>query len=135
MLEAGAWKRLPSTFFFFLTRISITHTQTTLNSSHFYRESYVYITNLNPTENLWNGIERKMVTSHQQIELLEFLCQEWYKATPLKCERLVESMPRCMKVVTENHGYSTKYLFLIPKLKTLVLCCLQINMNSFSSHY
>ncbi len=34
---------------------------------------------LNLTENLWNVIKRKMVTSHQQIELLEFLRQEWHK--------------------------------------------------------
>jgi hypothetical protein len=35
--------------------------------------------------------------------------QEWHKVTQHQCERLVESMPRRMKAVIENLGYSTKY--------------------------
>ena len=35
--------------------------------------------------------------------------QEWHKVTQRQCERLVESMPRLMKAVIVNHGYSTKY--------------------------
>ncbi|MGH0158058.1 UNVERIFIED_CONTAM: hypothetical protein FKN15_049200 [Acipenser sinensis] len=66
---------------------------------------------LNPIENLWNVIKRKM-DGHKpsnKAELLEFLHQEWYKVTQHQCERLVESMPRHMKAVLENQGYSTKY--------------------------
>ncbi|XP_069621983.1 thrombospondin type-1 domain-containing protein 4 isoform X2 [Ranitomeya imitator] len=59
---------------------------------------------LNPTENFWNVI-KKMMDSHKpsnKEELLKFLHQK-------QCERWVESMPRCMKAVIKNHGYSTKY--------------------------
>ncbi len=66
---------------------------------------------LNPIENLWNVIKRKM-DGHKpsnKAELLEFLRQEWHKVTQHQCERLVESMPRRMKAVLENQGYSTKY--------------------------
>ncbi|MGH0154757.1 UNVERIFIED_CONTAM: hypothetical protein FKN15_033937 [Acipenser sinensis] len=66
---------------------------------------------LNPIENLWNVIKRKM-DGHKpsnKAELLEFLRQEWHKVTQQQCERLVESMPRRMKAVLENQGYSTKY--------------------------
>ena len=66
---------------------------------------------LNPIENLWNVIKRKM-DGHKpsnKAELLEFLWQEWHKVTQQQCERLVESMPRRMKAVIENQGYSIKY--------------------------
>ena len=66
---------------------------------------------LNPIENLWNVIKRKM-DGHKpsnKAELLEFLRQEWHKVTQNQCERLVESMPRRMKAVIKNQGYSTKY--------------------------
>ena len=56
-------------------------------------------------------IKRKM-DGHKpsnKTELLEFLRQEWHKITQRQCERLVESMPRCMKAVIVNQGYSTKY--------------------------
>ncbi|CAJ0937487.1 unnamed protein product [Ranitomeya imitator] len=49
---------------------------------------------LDPVENLWNVIKR-MTDSHKpsnKEELLTFLYQK-------QCERLVESMPRCMKAV------------------------------------
>ncbi|MGH0115999.1 UNVERIFIED_CONTAM: hypothetical protein FKN15_060463 [Acipenser sinensis] len=66
---------------------------------------------LNPIENLWNVIKRKM-DGHKpsnKAELLEFLRQERHKVTQHQYERLVESMPRRMKAVLENQGYSTKY--------------------------
>ena len=66
---------------------------------------------LNPIKNLWNVIKRKM-DGHKpsnKAELLEFLRQEWHKVTQRQCERLVESMPRHMKAVIVNQGYSTKY--------------------------
>ena len=66
---------------------------------------------LNPIENLWNVIKRKM-DGHKpsnKAKLLEFLRQEWHKVTQRQCERLVESMPRHMKAVIVNQGYSTKY--------------------------
>jgi len=66
---------------------------------------------LNPIENLWNVIKRKMEShkSSNKAELLEFLHQEWHKVTQHTCERLVESMPRRMKAVIEIQGYSTNY--------------------------
>ena len=68
---------------------------------------------LNPIENLWNVIRRKMDGHNpfpsNKAKLLEFLCQEWHKVTQHQCERLVERMPRHIKAVIENQGYSTKY--------------------------
>uniref|UniRef100_A0A4W5NLR7 Limb development membrane protein 1 like n=1 Tax=Hucho hucho TaxID=62062 RepID=A0A4W5NLR7_9TELE len=59
---------------------------------------------LNPFENLWNVMKRKM-DGHKPLnkaELLEFLRQEWHKVTQHQCERLVESMPRRMKALLED---------------------------------
>ena len=69
---------------------------------------------LNPIENLWNVTKRKMYRHKpsNKAELLEFLHQEWHKVPQHQCERLVESMPRRMKAVTDNQGYSTKCWFL-----------------------
>ncbi|XP_069000384.1 uncharacterized protein [Embiotoca jacksoni] len=55
---------------------------------------------LNPIENLWNVIKRKM-DGHKpsnKTELLEFLRQEWHKVTRQQCERGGET-PRRMKAV------------------------------------
>ncbi|XP_051574117.1 E3 SUMO-protein ligase ZBED1 isoform X3 [Myxocyprinus asiaticus] len=69
---------------------------------------------LNPIEILWNVIKRKM-DGHKpsnKAKLLECLHQQCHKFTQQQCERLVESMPRCMKTTIENQGFSTKYCFL-----------------------
>lgn len=65
----------------------------------------------NPIENLWNLIKRRM-DGHKpsnKAELLEVLRQEWHNVTQQPCKTLVESVPRCMKAVIKNQGYSTKY--------------------------
>ena len=64
---------------------------------------------LNPIENLWNVIKMDGHKPSNKAELLEVLRQEWHKVTQWQCERLVESMPRHMKAVIVNQGYSTKY--------------------------
>ncbi|XP_054466065.1 phosphatidylinositol 4-phosphate 5-kinase-like protein 1 [Anoplopoma fimbria] len=64
---------------------------------------------LNPIENLYNVIKRKM-DGHKpsnEAELLEFLRQEWHKVTQQQCERLVESMPRRMKAVIKSRPTAT----------------------------
>ncbi len=66
---------------------------------------------LNPIENLWNAIKRKM-DGHKpsnKTRLLEFLLQEWDNVPQQQCERLVESIRRHIKAVIENQGYFTKY--------------------------
>jgi hypothetical protein len=69
---------------------------------------------LNPIENLWNVIKGKMdghkpSNKAELLELFYFCTRKWHKVTQQQCERLVESMPRCMKAVIVNQGYSTKY--------------------------
>ena len=66
---------------------------------------------LNPIENLWNVIKRKM-EGHKpsnKAELLEFLPHKRHKVTQHQRERLVDSMPRRIIAVNGNQGYSTKY--------------------------
>jgi transposase len=67
---------------------------------------------LNPIENLWVNMKRKVNTGdiqnmhqlHQRIQ--EAWCLE---VTPEECEQLVESMPRRIMAVIKNKGYPTKY--------------------------
>ncbi len=66
---------------------------------------------LNPIENLWNVIKKKM-DGHKpsnKTGLLEFLRQERHNVPQLQCERLVKSIRRHIKAVTENQGYSSKH--------------------------
>ena len=59
-------------------------------------------------EECMNQATYKVVLEENLLEeLLEFLRQEWHQVTQHQCERLVESMPRCMKAVIDNQGYST----------------------------
>ncbi|MCP4491614.1 MAG: hypothetical protein GY820_30545 [Gammaproteobacteria bacterium] len=54
----------------------------------------------NPLENLWNVIKRKL-DGHKpstQAQQLEFLHQAWNKVIQAQCERLVESIPKRMKM-------------------------------------
>ena len=43
------------------------------------------------------------------MTVTSFTCQGCHKVTQKTCDRLVESMPRHMRDVTANQGYSTKY--------------------------
>src|SRR6266511_3164155 len=68
---------------------------------------------LNPIENLWSELERK-VRSHKprpknKNELIEVVKQEWNNISNTTLINLVESMPRRVKAVIENKGNPTKY--------------------------
>ena len=68
---------------------------------------------LNPIENLWNQLDRK-VRSHKPLpknkdDLWEILQKEWLKLEKDKYNNLVNSMPNRIAAVIENKGYPTKY--------------------------
>ena len=68
---------------------------------------------LNPIENLWSELERK-VRSHKlrpknKNELIEVVKQEWNNISNNTLINLVESMPCRVKAVIENKGNPTKY--------------------------
>ena len=66
---------------------------------------------INPIENLWNTMKRKM-ENHKpsnKAELFDFLRLEWETITQDECERLVESIPSRIRAVIKNRGFATKY--------------------------
>lgn len=66
---------------------------------------------LNPIENLWSIVERKMKNNHSRTPdmLFEKVKEIWQSIPVDVCQKLVESMPRrCSDVIT-NKGYPTKY--------------------------
>jgi len=68
---------------------------------------------LNPIENLWDILERK-VRMHNPLpknkrELMTILEDEWHKLEPEKLTKLIDSMPRRVKAVIKSKGNPTKY--------------------------
>lgn len=68
---------------------------------------------LNPIENLWNELDRK-VRSHKPLpknkdDLWQILQEEWVKLEKDKYNNLINSMPNRVAAVIENKGYPTKY--------------------------
>ncbi len=73
---------------------------------------------LNPIEHLWGIIklkveERKVSNIHQ---LCDVVMEEWKRTPVATCEALVNSMPKRVKAVLENHGGHTKYGHFGPNL-------------------
>ncbi|KAJ1310446.1 hypothetical protein OPQ81_007179 [Rhizoctonia solani] len=72
-----------------------------------------YSPDLNPIENLWAEIKRRLGTYEfppQSIhELWERVQAEWDGIKPKYCRKLVESMPRRMKQVLDRKGGPTDY--------------------------
>uniref|UniRef100_A0A3P8T2P1 Tc1-like transposase DDE domain-containing protein n=1 Tax=Amphiprion percula TaxID=161767 RepID=A0A3P8T2P1_AMPPE len=66
---------------------------------------------LNPIENLWKIIKRKMENQKpkNKANLFEYAQQEWAAMTAELCQKLVESMPRCMAAVIRSNGCAIKY--------------------------
>lgn len=67
---------------------------------------------LNPIENLWMLLKRKVNSHHatSMQELMYFIKRAWCRdITPELCQRLVASMPKRVKDVIRNKGYVTKY--------------------------
>jgi transposase len=68
---------------------------------------------LNPIENLWHELERK-VRSHNPLpknkeNLWQILQEEWFKLEKDKYNNLINSMSNRVAAVIENKGYPTKY--------------------------
>lgn len=68
---------------------------------------------LNPIENLWSELERK-VRSHKprpknKDELIQVVKQEWNNIDNNTLIKLIESMPRRVEAVIKNKGNPTKY--------------------------
>ena len=68
---------------------------------------------LNPIENLWDVLERR-VRKHKplprnQDNLWQILQEEWLKLDIDICNNLVDSMSRCIAAVIANKGNPTKY--------------------------
>lgn len=66
---------------------------------------------MNPIENLWEILDRKIRESHisTKKELKEVLLREWQNISPETTLKLVESMPGRMNAVIETKGLPTKY--------------------------
>ena len=68
---------------------------------------------LNPIENLWDVLERKVRMRNpkpkNKSELFVALKEEWYQLEPERLLKLVESMPRRIKAVIKNNGYPIPY--------------------------
>jgi hypothetical protein len=68
---------------------------------------------LNPIENLWDELERR-VRAHIPLpknreNLWEILQEEWSNIDINKYQNLVDSMPRRISAVIANKGHPTKY--------------------------
>ena len=66
---------------------------------------------LNPIENLWDGLERR-VKKHQWENLQELelqLTQEWNNIELSVLEKLVDSVPSRLYMCVKMKGYPTKY--------------------------
>ncbi|KAG1924783.1 hypothetical protein F2P79_025933 [Pimephales promelas] len=66
---------------------------------------------LNPIENLWDMVKRKLKDSRPNTldELKAAIEASWASITPQHCHRLIASMPRHIKAVISAKGFPTKY--------------------------
>lgn len=66
---------------------------------------------LNPIENLWQIVKKSVnpLKSKNKEELWSKIQEAWYAIPVSTCRNLVESMPRRVREVIRNNGYTTKY--------------------------
>ena len=66
---------------------------------------------LNPIENLWSEVERRLKGRKYKEPngLFNAVAQAWATIEKDRLEKLVESMPRRCKAVIDAGGYATKY--------------------------
>lgn len=68
---------------------------------------------LNPLENLWADLKRRVMRRGKDITskegLWDAIQDEWEKTDPLFCQNLIESMPQRLKEVIKARGGSTHY--------------------------
>ncbi len=68
---------------------------------------------LNPIENLWSIVKRKMRNNKQPTnadELKATVKETWASIPPQQCHKLITSMPRRIEAVIKAKGAPTKYL-------------------------
>ena len=68
---------------------------------------------LNPIENLWNELKRKLkkneIKAKNKKESFNLLKDEWYKTNPRIINNLIESMPCRINAVLKSKGNQTRY--------------------------
>ena len=66
---------------------------------------------LNPIENLWSHLERKIRQREfsNKNQMQKILLEEWNKIDPALTKKLVKSMPKRLKEVIRRKGKATKY--------------------------
>ena len=66
---------------------------------------------LNPIENLWDEIERRMKNTNPRnvTELKECLVRIWENIESQVCKKLVDSVPSRLREVLRMKGYPTRY--------------------------
>ncbi|KAK3541084.1 hypothetical protein QTP86_012316 [Hemibagrus guttatus] len=65
---------------------------------------------LNPIENLWGIVKRKMRNKRQNADELKATVKEtWASIPPQQCHKLITSMPRRIEAVIKAKGAPTKY--------------------------
>ena len=71
---------------------------------------------LNPIENLWSIMKKKVSEKHPttRCAIQSAIKEVWVKEISLDyCCKLIESMPHCLQEVIKNKGGHTKYRFLV----------------------
>jgi hypothetical protein len=70
-----------------------------------------YSPDLNPIENLWADMQRRVDRLHASTpaELKAAVEQVWAETTPAQCEKLARSMPKRLKQVIEVNGHYIHY--------------------------
>ena len=68
-----------------------------------------YSPDLNPIENIWNWIKKKVGICATVTEIEETVFLAWNSITPEMCMNYCGNYERRLQAVKEANGYSTKY--------------------------
>ena len=66
---------------------------------------------LNPIENLWNDLKRRVYAHHPQTmeELEDFIGIEWQATDINFMSHICKSMPHRLQLLRDNHGHKISY--------------------------
>ncbi len=70
-----------------------------------------YSPDLNPIENLWNDLKRRVYARHPKtiVQLKKFIMAEWKATTVQYASNLCRSMPVRLELLVANGGHRVKY--------------------------
>ena len=72
-----------------------------------------YSPDLNPIENLWQDLKRRLRLNHfkskNKQELFHLLQEEWFNTNPKTINKLIDSMPRRIDAVIKSRGNPSRY--------------------------